>query len=1122
MHRACIYSSDTATQRIPKLHMLTSHTVLAPSTAPAAGAQAATNPAPHFTAGIALSALIFAFSTILVDLLLRTNVSSQSIVHIAVSPGAFESSTQSASVLIAVGAVLCAARVIAHWRYSAGDKQALQEYGGLALAALMLCVGHVYIAVVNVVQPSTVWLDARAILPQIGMLSCWIQIQGVGTLPWLVRPQQQGGVAKVQRLGEAVAVYVGCAVLPTLCCIVHWHWAMLIVAMGCALPLIRVTPARTLASRTASSSLPSMVACSTPQARPRVHVAPLSPPRGWAAQEDTSTCGMPRPSRCWRACLWLYDVRIFLVQLAVVALGITALRVDSAAGQAIGWQLGLWLAVCATVLNQSCLPGQVLSVVSTPMQSGFSPFPEHSTHADSREMSSVAAPDADRLVRFLAHEARVPAQLAALTLENLEFQLRRLMQMLPSASDSSSHDGSPHTDESSGARSGGMDFPTAMPAPTNSREPAHSSSSAGVAPPELPASGTHETSMPSSAVVTGSFDSRPEMPQQSPCELMASTRSCRPSATTQWNRNSAVGLLTDLINEADATKTAMDHLNDVLTAVLNQQRQLAERRRESPRSVSAMTHLLDPATYASPTGSAAGPRFASTRTRAMSHPPSSVRANFNASHAAVGLPRSSSETSEFDALSCMHSVLQLCRASLRLDGGNIQFRFTSGAAAAANLLSNSHSPHAVARVARAEDAGLSGMLSLSTSLRKGLHMQGSATSMRQVLLNLVRNAQKYGLQADPQVPPHRRFGTIEVELRIVDTSQLGTSSLPDTAPEDALWLQTIVRDYGRGMRADEVTSLFHEFKQLRKDDAAVGSGLGLSFCHQWLAENGGELQGSSAGPGQGSHFTATMPLRLVSMNGALAASLESALQRVEVGRTASNALVLPHGSSDLSEPEVRRIGSAPGTLILPHVRRSMCASVSSGFISPVVSVGSHRQLSHCSRHTTSPCTSGGTESTRASRLEARPSYNSSYGMRASEVEVIDEERPEFTSLVIAIVDDERPIRVALARSLQRQPLVERVLAYENGELAVPAVLREQPDIVLLDSHLGHGAHGMGVTEALRAGGFCNCILGLTGDQDSITEFYAAGANGVLIKGLSGQELYQRILEALTAADYTDL
>lgn len=138
------------------------------------------------------------------------------------------------------------------------------------------------------------------------------------------------------------------------------------------------------------------------------------------------------------------------------------------------------------------------------------------------------------------------------------------------------------------------------------------------------------------------------------------------------------------------------------------------------------------------------------------------------------------------------------------------------------------------------------------------------------------------------------------------------------------------------------------------------------------------------------------------------------------------------------------------------------------------------------------------------------------------MEAIEEEQPEFTSLVIAIVDDERPIRMALARSLQRQPLVDRVLTYENGELAVPAVLREQPDIVLLDSHLGDGASGMGVAAALRAGGYCSCILGLTGDQDSITEFYAAGANGVLIKGLSGQELYQRILEALAAADYSDL
>ncbi|ANH69620.1 sensor histidine kinase [Mitsuaria sp. 7] len=106
-----------------------------------------------------------------------------------------------------------------------------------------------------------------------------------------------------------------------------------------------------------------------------------------------------------------------------------------------------------------------------------------------------------------------------------------------------------------------------------------------------------------------------------------------------------------------------------------------------------------------------------------------------------------------------------------------------------------------------------------------------ARRVRQVLLNLLSNAAKYG-----------QAGEVVLQAR-VDGGQLVLS----------------VTDEGPGLAPEELERIFDPFTRGRTVSAMPGLGLGLAIARQTMRAMGGELSGRSA-PGQGSRFIAELPL----------------------------------------------------------------------------------------------------------------------------------------------------------------------------------------------------------------------------------------------------------------------
>ncbi len=116
-----------------------------------------------------------------------------------------------------------------------------------------------------------------------------------------------------------------------------------------------------------------------------------------------------------------------------------------------------------------------------------------------------------------------------------------------------------------------------------------------------------------------------------------------------------------------------------------------------------------------------------------------------------------------------------------------------------------------------------------------LVVDGDATRLAQVVINLLTNAAKYTPDG----------GLIEVELTCAD----GHAELR-------------VRDNGIGIPSDALGAVFNMFAQLEPalDRARGGLGIGLALARGIVDLHGGEIRVDSAGTGLGSVFTLRLPL----------------------------------------------------------------------------------------------------------------------------------------------------------------------------------------------------------------------------------------------------------------------
>ncbi len=113
-----------------------------------------------------------------------------------------------------------------------------------------------------------------------------------------------------------------------------------------------------------------------------------------------------------------------------------------------------------------------------------------------------------------------------------------------------------------------------------------------------------------------------------------------------------------------------------------------------------------------------------------------------------------------------------------------------------------------------------------------LQAQVNSQEIKQVVLNLITNA----------LDSVNSGGHVEIKL-----SRQGNQAV----------LQ--VRDNGCGMSEEVMQHLFEPFFTRRRD--GQGTGLGLSITYQIIQEHGGHIAPQSAGPGLGSMFTVSLPIK---------------------------------------------------------------------------------------------------------------------------------------------------------------------------------------------------------------------------------------------------------------------
>lgn len=115
---------------------------------------------------------------------------------------------------------------------------------------------------------------------------------------------------------------------------------------------------------------------------------------------------------------------------------------------------------------------------------------------------------------------------------------------------------------------------------------------------------------------------------------------------------------------------------------------------------------------------------------------------------------------------------------------------------------------------------------------------------------------------------------------------------------------------------------------------------------------------------------------------------------------------------------------------------------------------------------------------------------------------------------VAIVEDNRKLRLELADTIASQPGLECVATCSSGEEALGRLPQCAPDVVLMDIHL-QGMSGIDCTRQLKQRLPDAQIVMLTMFDDSEKIFAAlkAGATGYLLKRFAGVELPNAIQQA---------
>jgi DNA-binding NarL/FixJ family response regulator len=116
-------------------------------------------------------------------------------------------------------------------------------------------------------------------------------------------------------------------------------------------------------------------------------------------------------------------------------------------------------------------------------------------------------------------------------------------------------------------------------------------------------------------------------------------------------------------------------------------------------------------------------------------------------------------------------------------------------------------------------------------------------------------------------------------------------------------------------------------------------------------------------------------------------------------------------------------------------------------------------------------------------------------------------------ITVSIVEDSEQVRTTLARVINRAEGFQCLNQYANAEAALEGLVRDRPNVVLMDINLP-GMNGVECVRRLKqtAPEIQVMMLTVYEDTENIFNALAAGASGYLLKRTSRQELLEAIQE----------
>lgn len=120
---------------------------------------------------------------------------------------------------------------------------------------------------------------------------------------------------------------------------------------------------------------------------------------------------------------------------------------------------------------------------------------------------------------------------------------------------------------------------------------------------------------------------------------------------------------------------------------------------------------------------------------------------------------------------------------------------------------------------------------------------------------------------------------------------------------------------------------------------------------------------------------------------------------------------------------------------------------------------------------------------------------------------------------IVVVDDHPVFRIGIAALLETLPGVHVVGTAATADEAVEVVLREEPEVVLMDLDLADGSSGIDATQRIgrERPDIGVLVLTMLGDDQSIFAAVRSGARGYLLKTASPDEV-ERAIRAVASGD----